>query len=163
MLFIWENQESKKDKKNWKWILLFLPYQESTIKGWIRLFTIKTAHSYTRRYLNIFWSKKAHLISARITDDECNIHITNEVCLEFHENCGGKCNHIEHNMNWIPCMESCFDLTILECSWKYSSGNKLLHNLLSHILNSGKNNDYNCVTEVDEIMTRRSLTRSLRQ
>ena len=65
-------------------------------------------------------------------------------------------------------MESCFDLTILECGWKYTSGNKLLHNLLSHVLNSGKNNDYNCVTEVNEIMTKlgkrvRALTSSLRQ
>ena len=113
------------------------------------LFTTEIANSSKKSYLNNFWSKKAPiLISARSTDDECNIHMTNEVCLEFHENCGAKCNHFEYNMNWIPCMESCFDLTILECSWKYSSGNSLLHNLLSHVLNSGKKNDYYCVTEV---------------
>ena len=87
------------------------------------------------------------LTSARKTDDECNIHITDEVCLEFHEKCGAKCNHFTNNMNWVPCMENCFDLNILECSWKYSQPS-LLHNLLSHILNSGKQSDYNCVTEV---------------
>ena len=87
------------------------------------------------------------LISARKTDDECNIHITDEVCLEFHEKCGAECNGFENNYNWVPCMEKCFDLNILECSLKYSQPS-LLHNLLSHILNSGKQSDYNCVTEV---------------
>lgn len=155
MLFIWENQESKKDKKKLKmnfiiFVISGIDHKENELDYSCQRWLIRQRK---KLYLNNFWSKKAPiLISARSTDDECNIHMTNEVCLEFHENCGAKCNHFEYNMNWIPCMESCFDLTILECSWKYSSGNSLLHNLLSHVLNSGKKNDYYCVTEVRKVI-----------
>ena len=137
--------------KKLKWILLFLPFQESTKKRITVLFYRTFFKGKKIGFFKNFWSKKVPiLISARKTDDECNIHITDEVCLEFHEKCGAECNGFENNYNWVPCMEKCFDLNILECSLKYSQPS-LLHNLLSHILNSGKQSDYNCVTEVREV------------